>query len=110
MYGDSQKVNKLKRDLVMWEDEVHDRIQRSITLAFINHSVTRNGPWGRSRPWLSFCSGSHAEFGRDSRSTFRRNADLDPKIQECRLNPSFFQSDSAWCAGLEIVDNMHKGV
>ena len=62
--------------------------------------------------WIAcrICSGSHAEFGRDSRSTFRRNADLDPEIQECRLNLSIFQSDSACCAGLEIVENMHKGV
>ena len=32
----------------------------------------------------------------------------ESKIQGCRPNLSIFQSNSACCAGLEIVENMHK--
>ena len=72
-------------------------------------SHVEGGPRGPGRPWRPFCSGSHAEFGRDPRSSFPQNADLDPKIQECRPNLSIFLRPESWCAGLEIVDNMHKG-
>ena len=64
---------------------------------------------GEARPWPTPRSRSHAEFGRDSSPSFRRNADLDPKFQECSPNLSFSQGDLASCAGLERHENMHKG-
>ena len=37
-------------------------------------------------------------------SSFLRNADSESKISQSK----FFRRDLAWCAGLEIVDNIHK--
>ena len=71
---------------------------------------TRNGPRGPAGLGIPFAVDRMQNLVEILGQPFAENADLDPKKQECRLNPSFFQSDSACCAGLEIVDNMHKGL
>ena len=62
--------------------------RKGLTAAISDIEILEGGPRGPGRPWRPFCSGSHAEFGRDPRSSFPQNADLDPKIEECRLNPT----------------------
>ena len=71
---------------------------------------TRNGPRGPAGLGIPFAVDRMQNLVEILGQPFAENADLAPKKQECRLNPSIFQSDSAWCAGLEIVENMHKGV
>ena len=66
------------------------------------------GPTG-TRPGELSWQCPHAEFGWDSQSSFPQNADLDPKIEECRLNPTRRDHSESWRATFFGHEKPSKG-
>ena len=52
----------------------------------------------------------HAEFGRDSQSSFPQNADLDPKIEECSSNLTLPHLSQTSCATKLAHEKPSKGL
>ena len=67
------------------------------------------GPTG-TRPGERSWQCPHAEFGRDSQSSFPQNADLDPKIEECSSNLTLPHLSQTSCATKLAHEKPSKGL